>query len=129
MYSRVAAASPPPQVPYASRPGRQVRSRMVSSPPPAPVIPGPSCSRVPTSSLSPNPCARHITMSFDSGKRTQLPVTPETIRIRMNQTLSNLGKVSGKTPYIREARSKIEIGCIYLSLAEHTATEVWGGLE
>ena len=47
----------------------------------------------------------------------------------MNQTLSNLGKVSDKTPYIREARSKLEIGCIYLTLAEHTATQVWDRLE
>jgi len=68
-------------------------------------------------------------MRFDAGKRTQLPVTPEAIRIRMNQTLSNLGKLSDKTPYIGEARSKLEIGCIYLTLAEHTATMVWDRLE
>jgi len=72
---------------------------------------------------------RHITMRFETGKRTQLPVTPEAVRIRMNQTLSNLGKVCDKTPYIREARSKLEIGCIYLTLAEHTATQVWDRLE
>jgi len=68
-------------------------------------------------------------MRFDAGKRTQLPVTPEGIRIRLNQSLSNLGKVSDKTPYIREARSKLEIGCIYLTLAEHTAPQVWDRLE
>ena len=104
MYSRVASAPPPPPVPHATRPGRQVRSRLVPSPPPAVVIPGPSRARVPTSSPSPDARERHITMRFDAGKRTQLPVTPEAIRIRMNQTLSNLGKVSDKTPYIREAR-------------------------
>jgi len=129
MYSRVVATPPPPPVPYASRPGRQVRSRLVSSPPPAPVVPGPLRARVPTSSPSPDARERHITMRFDAGRRTQLPVTAEAIRIRMNQTLSNLGKVSGKTPYIREARSKLEIGCIYLTLAEHTATHVWDRLE
>jgi len=47
----------------------------------------------------------------------------------LNQTLSNLGKVSDKTPYIREARSKLQIGCIYLTLVEHTATQVWDRLE
>jgi len=129
MYSRVAAAPPPPPVPYKTRPGRQVRSRLVPPPPPAVVTPGPSRARVPTSSPSPNARERHITMRFDAGKRTQLPITPEAIRIHMNQTLSNLGKVSDKTPYVREARSKLEIGCIYLTLAEHTATQVWDRLE
>ena len=129
MYSRVAAAPPPPPVPHMTRPGRQVRSRLVTPPPHAVVIPGPSRARVPTSSPSPNARERHITMRFDAGKRTQLPVTPEAIRIRLNQSLSNLGKVSDKTPYIREARSKLEIGCIYLTLAEHTATQVWDRLE
>jgi len=129
MYSRVAAAPPPPPVPHMTRPGRQVRSRLVPSPPPVVVTPGPSRTRVPTSSPSPDARERHITMRFGAGKRTQLPVTPEAIRIRMNQTLSNLGKVSDKTPYIREARSKLEIGCIYLTLAEHTATQVWDRLE
>jgi len=129
MYSRVAAAPPPPPVPFMTRPGRQVRSRLVPPPPPAVVVPGPSRARVPTSSPSPNARERHITIRFDAGKRTQLPVTPEAIRIRMNQTLSNLGKVSIKTPYIREARSKLEIGCIYLTLAEHTATQICDRLE
>jgi len=129
MYSRVVAAPPPPPVPHTTRPGRQVRSRLVPPPPPAVVTPGSSPARVPTSSPSPDARERHITMRFDAGKRTQLPVTPEAIRIRMNQTLSNLGKVSDKTPYIREARSKLEIGCIYLTLAEHTATQVWDRLE
>ena len=96
---------------------------------PAVVIPGPSRTRVPTSSPSPDARERHITMRFDAGKRTQLPVTPEAIRIRMNQTSSHLGKVSDKTPYNREARSKLEIGCIYLTLAEHTASQVWDRLE
>ena len=129
MYSRVAAAPPPPPVPYTTRPGRQVRSRLVTPLPPTVVNPGPSRPRVPTSSHSPNPRERHITMRFDAGKWTQLPVTPEAVRIRLNQSLSNLGKVSDKTPYIREARSKLEIGCIYLTLAEHTATQVWDRLE
>jgi len=129
MYSRVAAAPPPPPVPYTTRPGHQVRSRLVPPPPPAVVTAGPSRARVPTSSPSSNACERHITMRFDAGKRTQLPVTPEAVRIRMNQTLSNLGKVCDKTPYIWEARSKLEIGCIYLTLAEHTATQVWDRLE
>jgi len=101
----------------------------VTSSPSAVVTPGPSRTRVPTSSPSPNARERHVTMRFDTGKRTQLPVTPEAIRIRMNQPLSNLGKVSGKTPYIREARSKPEIGCIFLTMAEHTATQVWDRLE
>ena len=129
MYSRVAAAPPPPPVPYTTRPGRQVRSRLVTPSPPAVATLGPSRARVSTSSPSPNARERHITMRFDAGKRTQLPITPEAIRIRMNQTLSNLGKVSDKTPYIREAQSKLEIGCIYLTLAEHTATQVWDRLE
>jgi len=129
MYSRVAAAPPPPPVPHTTRPGRQVRSRLVTPPAPAVVVPGPSRARVPTSSPSPQARERHITMRFDAGRRTQLPVTPEAIRIRLNQILSNLGKVSDKTPYIREARSKLEIGCIYLTLAEHTATQVWDRLE
>jgi len=68
-------------------------------------------------------------MRFDAGKQTQLPVTHEAIRIRMNQALNNLGKVSGRTQYIREARSKLEIGSIYLTIAEHTATQVWDRLE
>jgi len=129
MYSRVAAASPPPPVPYTTRPGCQVRSGLVTPPSPAVVIPGPSCTRVPTSSPCPDARERHITMRFDAGKQTQLPVTPAAICIRMNQTLSNHGKVSDKTPYIREACSKLEIGCIYLTLAEHTATQVWDRLE
>ena len=129
MYSRVAAAPPPPPVPYTTRPGRQVRSRLVTPLGPAVIVPGPSRPRVPTSSPSPNARERHVTMRFDAGKRTQLPVTPEAIRIRLNQSLSNLGKVTDKTPYIREARSKLEIGCIYLTLAEHTATQVWDRLE
>ena len=122
MYSRVAAAPPPPPVPHMTRPGRQVRSRLVTSSPPAVVTLGPSRARVPTSSPSTNARERHVTMRFDAGKRTKLPITPEAIRIRMNQTLSNRGKVSDKTPYIREAGSKLVIGCIYLTLAEHTAT-------
>jgi len=129
MYSRVAVAPPPPAVPHMTRPGRQVRLRLVPSPPPAAVILGPSRARVPTSSASPNARERHVTMRFDAGKWTQLPVTPEAIRIRMNQTLSNLGKVSDKTPYIQVAHSKLEIGCIYLTLAEHSATQVWDRLE
>jgi len=129
IYSRVAAAPPPPPVPYTTRSGRPVRSRLVPPAPPAVVIPGPSRTRVPTWSPSPDARERHITMHFDAGKCTQLPVTPEAIRIHINQTLSNLGKVSGKTPYLREARSKLEIGCIYLMLAEHTATQVWDRLE
>ena len=129
MYSRVAAAPPPPPVPFMTRPGRQVRSRLVPPSPPAVITAGPSRARVPTSSPSPNARERHITMRFDAGKRTQLPVTPEAIRIRLNQSLSNLGMVSDKTPSIREARSKLEIGCIYLTLAEHTATQVWDRLE
>jgi len=118
MYSRVAAASPPPAVPYNTRPGRQVRSRLVTSSPPAVVAQGPSHTWVPMSSPSPDVRERHITIRFDAGKWTQRPVTPKAIRICMNQTLSNIGKVSEKTPYIREARSKLEIGCIYLTLAE-----------
>jgi len=129
MYSRVAAAPPPPPVPYTTRPGRQVRSRLVTSAPPAVVNAGPSRVRVHTSSPSPDAGERHITMRFDAGKWTPLPITPEAIRIRMNQTLSNLGKVSDKTPYIREARSNLEIGCIYLTLAEHNGTQVWDRLE
>jgi len=129
MYSRVATASPPSPVPHMTRPGRQVRSRLVQSSPPAVVTPGPSRARIPTSSPSPNTHERHITMRFNAGKRTQLPITPEAIRIRMNQTLSNLGKVSDKTPYIQETRSKLEIGCVYLTLAEHTATQVWNRLD
>ena len=81
MYSRVAAAPPPPPVPFMTRPGRQVRSRLVPPPPPATVIPGPSRARVSTSSPSPDARERHITMRFETGKRTQLPVTPEAIRI------------------------------------------------
>ena len=131
MYSRVAAAPPPLPVPYTTRPGRQVRSKLVACSPPAVVAPGPFRARVPTSSPSPDSRERHITMRFDAGKRTQLPVTPEAIRICMNQTLSNLEtrKVSEKTPFIREARSELEIGCIYLTLAEHTTTQVWDRLE
>jgi len=129
MYSRVAATPPPPPVAHMTRPGRQARSRLVTSSPVPVVAPGPSRARVPTSSPSHNARERHITMRFDAGKRTQLPVTPEAIRIRLNQSLSNLGKVSDKTPYIREARSKLEIGCIYLTLAEHTASQVWDRLE
>jgi len=109
MYSRVAAAPPPPPVPYASRPGRDAKSRWVPSPPSAPIVPGPSRARVPTSSPSADARERHVTMRFDAGKRTQLPITPEAIHIRMNQTLSNLGKVSSKTPYIREARPSLKL--------------------
>jgi len=54
MYSRVVAAPPPPPVPHMTRPGRQVRSRLVASSPPVNVAPGPSRARVPTSSPSPN---------------------------------------------------------------------------
>jgi len=125
MYSRVAAGPPPPPVPHMTRPGRQVWWRYVSSSHPAVVNPGPSRVWVPTSSHSPNARERHVTMRFDAGKRTQLPITLEAIRIRKNQTLSNLGKGSGKPLYIGEARSKLEIGCIYLTLADHTATVVW----
>jgi len=129
MYSHVAAAPPPPPMPYTTRPGRQVQSRLLTPSPPAVVNPSPSHARVPTSSPSSNARERHITMRFDAGKRTQLPVTPEAISIRMNQTLSNLGKVSDRTPYIPEAHSKLEIGCIYWTLAEYTATHVWDRLE
>jgi len=129
MYSRVAAAPPPPPVPHMTRPGRQVRSRLVTVSPPAVVILGPSRARVPTSSPSPNARVRHVTMRFDVGKPTPLPVTHAAIRIRLNQSLTNLGKVSDNTPYIREARSKLEIGCIYLTLVDHTATQVWDRVE
>jgi len=87
MYSRVATAPPPPPVPYTTRPGRPVRSRLVTCSPTTIVNPGPSRPRVPTSSPFPNSWERHITMSFDAGKRTQLPIIPEAIRICMNQTL------------------------------------------
>ena len=97
MYSRVAAAPPPPPVPYTTRPGHQVRSRLVTPSPPAVVTPGPSRARVPSFSPSPDGRERHITMRFDAGKRTQLPITLEAIRIGMNQTLSHFVKVSDKT--------------------------------
>jgi len=71
----------------------------------------------------------HITMRFDAGKRTQLPVMPEAIRICMKQTLRNLVMVSDKIPYVWEACFKLEIGCIYLTLAEYSATQVWDRLE
>jgi len=54
MDSRVAAAPPPPPVPHMTRPGRQVRSRLVTLSPPAVVNPGPSRARVPMSSPSPD---------------------------------------------------------------------------
>jgi len=79
------------------------------SPPPARVASGPLCARVPTASPSPNARERYITIRFDAGKRTQLPVTPEAIHIRINQTLRNLGKVSHKIPYIWEAALSLKL--------------------
>ena len=124
MYSRVATASPLPPVPHASRPSGQVRTRLVKVSPQVAALP-----RVSSASPRPNARVRHITMRFATGKRTQLPVTPDTIRIRINQSLSNMDKVANKTPYIREACSKLEIRCIYLTLADHTADQVWGRLD
>jgi len=129
MYCRVAAAPPPLPVPYTTRPGRQVLSRLVTSSPSDIVTQGPSHAKVTTSSPSPDAREHHLTMHFDAGKWTQLPVIPEAIWICINQTLSNLGKVSDKTPFIREARSKPEIGYIYLTLADDTVTQVWDRLE
>jgi len=54
MYGWVAAAPPPPPVPHMTRPGRQKRSRLVPSPTTVVVTPGPSRTRVPTSSPSPD---------------------------------------------------------------------------
>ena len=109
-YGWVTAAPPPSPVPHITRPGSQVRSRLVPSLPPAPVRPGPSGARVPTASPSPNACKRHITMRFDAGTRTHLPVTPEAIRIRMNQSLSNLGKVSDKTRIFGKPDPSLKLG-------------------
>ena len=110
MHSRLAAAPPPPPIPYTTRPGHQVRSRLVTSSPPAVVTPGPSCARVPTCSPSSDARERHITTRFDTGKRTQLPITPEAIRIWMNQTVSNLGKVSDKTRTFGKPAPSLKLG-------------------
>jgi len=85
-------------------------------------------------SASPNAVparARHITMRFSTRRSINLPegVTCEGIRSRINQSLANQGKVRGTTPYVREARLRNEIGCIFLTLAGHAADEVWRMLD
>jgi len=99
MHSLVVAAPPPPPVPHTTMPGAgQVRSQLVPSPPPTLVTPGASRARVPTSSPALYARERHITMCFDAGRWTQLPITPEAICICMNQTLTNLGRLSDRVP-------------------------------
>lgn len=106
LYSSVTAKAPPPKINWSTRP-REAISLSPSIPTlPAPVrLSGPHhdgiyerSSSVPESTPTPNARARHVTMRFEARKRTQLPVAPETIIVRLNQSLSNLGKVNGQTP-------------------------------
>jgi len=127
MYSQVLAGPPP--IPRNTPPG-MTRVAAVSTPPQRTQATTPPRSmRVPTATPTPNTRERHVTMRFAAGKNVQLPVTLETIRIRLDQALSNMGKVGGSTPYFREARPRLNIGCIFLTLAEHTAAGIWGQLE
>ena len=66
-------------------------------------------------------------MRFSSKRGINLPegVTCEGIRSRINQFLANQGKIRGTTPYVREARLRKQIGCIFLTLVGHAAHEVW----
>ncbi|PUU75411.1 hypothetical protein B9Z19DRAFT_1067443 [Tuber borchii] len=137
MYSRVVAAPPPLPIPISTRPctplgwtGRASGEGNVGVPLPRFDAFSPTRNkRITTSSPSPSAREGHITMHFVEGKRTQLPVTPEEIRIRLNQSLSNQRKVAGASPYFQEVRARLEIVCIFLTLAIHTADQVWGRLD
>jgi len=127
MYSQV--LSGPPPVPRNTRPTTQGSAISSAKNTASQSNSPPRLMRIPTSTPTPNARERHITIRFAAGKNVQLPLTPEAIRIRLNQTLSNLGKVGGNTPYFREARPRLNIGCIFLTLAEYTATDIWSRLE
>jgi len=56
-------------------------------------------------------------------------VTCEGIRSRINQSLASQGNIRGTTPFVRDARLRNEIGCIFLTLAGHAADEIWHMLD
>jgi len=138
------ARSPPPPVPTHTRPqavagpaafvagswvevARRGKSRPAGPPTKTPSV------RAPLSS-SPSPITtreRHITLRFASRKTVVLPAgcSAETIRSRMNSFLANQGKINGSHPYVREARLRADIGCIYTTLAEHSFAQIEPWLE
>ena len=110
LYLTIASKAPPPQV------NRQTRPRTMT--PMVPVLLAPvmnpgerrSPPTIPELIPTPNSRERHVTMRFAAGKKTQLPITPEAIRVRLNQSLSNQGKVARTTSYFKEARARLRLG-------------------
>ena len=47
----------------------------------------------------------------------------------MNAVFSNLANIGGSHPYLKEARLRADIGCIFVTFAEHSAEQVGGLLE
>jgi len=88
----------------------------------------------PPPSASPNAVPirdRHITLGFTTRRSIALPAgcSTETIRTRMNAVFANAHKIGGSHPYLKEARLRADIGCIFMTLSAHTAAQVGGLLE
>ena len=47
----------------------------------------------------------------------------------MNAVFSNSAKIRGSYPYLKEVRLLADIGCIFMTFAEHSAEQVAGLLE
>jgi len=65
-------------------------------------------------------------MRFSTRNRIILPtgITVESIRSRINVVVANQAKVNRLTPYVREARIRADMGCIFLTLAAQAADTV-----
>ena len=99
---------------------------------PAPVAkPSPTARAPPSASPSPiTTRERHITLRFATRKTVVLPagVSAETVRTQMNAYLANQPKVGGSSPYIKEARLRADVGCIYATLTAHSFGQIEGML-
>ncbi|KAG0639032.1 hypothetical protein HOY80DRAFT_1046329 [Tuber brumale] len=74
---------------------------------------------------------RNVIMRYTTRREVLHPqgIAVESIRMRINQTLSNSAKIRGSTPYIKMANIWAHVGCIFLFLANHSAWELGNRLD
>ncbi|PUU74858.1 hypothetical protein B9Z19DRAFT_1067880 [Tuber borchii] len=73
---------------------------------------------------------RYLTMRFATRNNVVLPegCSTEAIRARINSFFTNRAKIGSGHPYLKEARLRRDIGCIYMTLADHSADDIYGML-
>ena len=85
-------------------------------------------------SVSPSPITareRHLTLRFTTLRSIALPqgCSAEAIHTPINAVFSSSAKIGGSHPYLKEARLRADIGCIFMILSEHSAQQVEGLLK